>query len=217
MCGSPFQNLFAMLTSLPDPPRMTCNMNTKILLAVSLMCLAVPAQQTRTEEPRYAADGQLIRPDNYREWIYLSSGLGMTYGVVESAAGAPSPRFDNVFVTPQAYKAFLQTGAWPDKTMFALEVRNSATKGSINNGGHYQEGVAALEIHLKDQARFPATKWAFFGFEDSARSAKPFPSESRCQTCHAKNGAVDETFVQFYPTLLPVAKAKGTLKAEAAK
>ena len=125
-------------------------------------------------------------------------------------------RFDNVFVTPQAYRAFLQTGTWPDKTMFALEVRNSASKGSINNGGHYQEGVAALEIHLKDQGRFP-TKWAFFGFEDSARTAKPFPADSRCQTCHAKNGAVDETFVQFYPTLIPVAKAKGTLKAEAAK
>jgi hypothetical protein len=100
--------------------------------------------------------------------------------------------------------------------MFALEVRNSTSKGSINNGGHYQEGVAALEIHLKDQARFP-TKWAFFGFEESASTAKPFPADSRCQTCHAKSGAVDETFVQFYPTLIPVAKAKGTLKAEAAK
>ena len=152
-----------------------------------------------------------MRPDNYREWIYLSSGLGMTYGVVESVAN-PVQRFDNVFVTPQAYRAFLQTGAWPDKTMFALEVRSSTTKGSINKGGHYQEGVVALEFHLKDQARFP-TKWAFFGFDASDKTAKPRPANSACQTCHAKNGAVDETFVQFYPTLIPVAKAKGTLKA----
>jgi hypothetical protein len=190
-------------------------MNTKILLVVSLMCLNVPAQQTAADEPRYSKEGQLVRPDNYREWIFLSAGLGMTYGTVDSGVN-PSPRFDNVFVTPQAYRAFLQTGRWPDKTMFALEVRNSATKGSINNGGHYQEGISALEIHLKDEARFP-NKWAFFGFEDSAKTAKPFPADSRCQTCHSKNGAVDETFVQFYPTLIPVAKAKGTLKAEAAK
>jgi hypothetical protein len=190
-------------------------MNTKILLAVSLMCLNIPAQQTPTDEPRYSKDGQLVRPDNYREWIFLSAGLGMTYGTVDSGAN-PSPRFDNVFVTPQAYRVFLQTGRWPDKTMFALEVRNSATKGSINNGGHYQEGVSALEIHLKDEGRFP-NKWAFFGFEDSARTAKPFPADSRCQTCHSKNGAVDETFVQFYPTLIPVAKAKGTLKADVLK
>jgi hypothetical protein len=187
-------------------------MNTKVLLAVSLLCLNLPAQQTRTDEPRYTNDGQLMRPESYREWIYLSSGLGMTYGKVDMFA----ERFDNVFVTPQAYKAFLQTGAWPDKTMFALEVRNSATKGSINKGGHFQEGVVALEIHLKDQARFP-TKWAFFGFDASAKTAKPFPANSACQTCHAKGGAVDETFVQFYPTLIPVAKAKGTMKAEAGK
>src|SRR2546422_8719068 len=67
------------------------------------------------------------------EWIYLSSGLGMTYGVVETVVNAAvGDRFDNVFVTPQAYKAFLQTGTWPDKTMFILEVRSSTTKGSIN-------------------------------------------------------------------------------------
>jgi Cytochrome P460 len=191
-------------------------MNTKVLLAVSLLCLNLPAQQPRTGEPRYTNDGQLMRPDNYREWIYLSSGLGMTYGVLESGANTSSQRFDNVFVTPQAYKAFLQTGAWPDKTMFVLEVRDSATNGSINKGGHYQEGVAALEIHLKDQARFPI-KWAFFGFGASGQTAKPFPATSACQTCHARSGAVDETFVQFYPTLIPVAKAKGTLRAEAGK
>lgn len=187
-------------------------MKTRMLVVAWLMCLCLPAQQARTNEPQYNKDGQLLRPDNYREWIYLSSGLGMTYGVVESAANPPAPRFDNVFVTPQAYKAFLQNGTWPDKTMFALEVRSSTTKGSINKGGHYQEEVVALEIHLKDQARFPA-KWAFFGFEASDQAGKLFPATSACQTCHARNGAVDETFVQFYPTLIPVAKAKGTLKA----
>jgi hypothetical protein len=187
-------------------------MNTRVLLAISLMCCALSAQQSRTGEPRYTGDGQLLRPDDYREWIYLSSGLGMTYGVVESAANSSSPQFDNVFVTPSSYKSFLQTGAWPDKTMFALEVRHSASKGSINNGGHYQEGFVALEIHLKDEARF-ATKWAFFGFNGSDRTARPFPANSACQTCHAKSGAVDQTFVQFYPTLIPVATAKGTLTA----
>ncbi len=177
-------------------------MHIRLLIASSLICLSLAAQ------PRYTSDGQLMRPDNYREWIYLSSGLGMTYGVAGTAL-----RFDNVFVTPEAYRGFLQTGTWPDKTMFVLEVRDSATKGSINKGGHYQEGIAAFEVHLKDEKRFPATKWAFFGFDGSDQTAKPRPASSSCQTCHSKNGAVDDTFVQFYPTLLPVAKAKGTLKA----
>jgi hypothetical protein len=186
-------------------------MKRRVFLLLSLLWTALTAQQAGPDEPRYAGNGHLIRPENYREWVYLSSGLGMTYGLAENVAGSSSPRFDNVFVTPQAYKAFLKTGGWPDKTMFALEVRYSATQGSINNGGHYQEGVAALEIHLKDEKRFPG-KWAFFGFGDADQTGKPFPANSACQTCHAKSGAVDETFVQFYPTLLPVAKAKGTLR-----
>jgi hypothetical protein len=184
-------------------------MKLRVILAISLLWTTLPAQQT--DEPRYTVDGKLMRPDKYREWIYLSSGLGMTYGLAEAAVGPDSERFDNVFVTPQAYRAFVQTGTWPDKTMFALEVRSSATKGSINRGGHYQEGIAALEIHLKDQKRV-ANGWAFFGFGNADKTAKAFPPNSACQTCHAKNGAVDETFVQFYPTLLQIAKAKGTLK-----
>jgi hypothetical protein len=179
------------------------------LIAVSLLSLNVAALRAQSTDPRFTGDGQLMRPDNYREWIYLSSGLGMTYGAVNAAAG---DRFDNVFVTPQAYHAFLQTGGWADKTMFILEVRSSATKGSINRGGHYQEDVVALEAHVKDETRFP-NKWGFFDLGTSARAVKPFPMNSECQTCHAKSGAVDDTFVQFYPTLLPIAKAKGTYKA----
>lgn len=140
----------------------------------------------------------------------------MTYGnPSETAANAlPSPHFDNVFVTSQAYKSFLQTGAWPDRTMFALEVRSSVSKGSINKGGHYQADIVTVEFHVKDQSRFPE-KWAFFSFDaPSVRTAKPVPASAGCQACHVKNGAVDKTFVQFYPTLIPVAKAKGTYKLE---
>jgi hypothetical protein len=187
-------------------------MKTRILIVLSLLCLSskLPAQQAQPDEPRFTNDGQLARPDNYREWIYLSSGLGMTYG---NAPNAASERFDNVFVTPQAYKAFLATGSWPDKTMLVLEVRSATSKGSINKGGHYQDEIVGFEVHLKDVSRFPETKWAFFEFGTSGRAAKPFPSVSNCQTCHSMNGAVDQTFVQFYPTLIPVAKAKGTFKS----
>lgn len=186
-------------------------MKIGLLLAMSFTCFL--SGQTPPDEPRYTGDGRMLRPDNYREWIYLSSGLGMTYGVVESGTtGAANPRFDNVFVNPQAYRSFLQTGKWPDKTVFVLEVRASASNGSINRGGHYQEDVVTIETHVKDESRFPG-KWEFFGF-GTGQTGKPSGPKSTCQTCHAQHGAVDTTFVQFYPTLLPVAKAKGTLQQE---
>jgi hypothetical protein len=190
-------------------------MRALLVAALAVSSATPPGGGEAALQPRYTSDGQLVRPEDYREWIFLSSGLGMTYGT-PGKAGAGPQRFDNVFVSPPAYRAFLQTGTWPDRTMFALEVRAAAGEGSINKGGHYQEGVDALEIHLKDPARFPTTRWGFFAFErDDQKSAKAFPATSRCQECHARHGAVDETFVQFYPTLLPVARARGTFKAPA--
>ncbi len=188
----------------------------RLLLLAWLVCFGVLTLRAQSAEPHFANDGQLIRPGNYREWVFLSSGLGMTYGnPSETAANAlQSPHFDNVFVTAQAYKSFLRTGMWPDKTMLALEVRSSASKGSINKGGHYQADVVRVEFHVKDQSRF-TNGWEFFSFDaPSVRTAKPVAASAGCQACHAKNGAVDNTFVQFYPTLIPAAKAKGTYKLE---
>jgi hypothetical protein len=150
-------------------------------------------------------------PKNYREWIFLSSGLGMTYdpNPLESA----NPSFNNVFVNPAAYRAFTETGHWPDHTMFILEIRTSTSHGSINNGGHYQTQIRAIEAEVKDEKRFPQ-KWAFFPF-GAKEQATALPATSTCNTCHAQNGAVDNTFVQFYPTLLDIAAAKGTLRTAA--
>ena len=118
--------------------------------------------------------------------------------------------FDNVFVNPEAYRAFVATGTWPDQTMLVLEVRGAEGKGSINQRGNYQgAAVMAVEVHMKDEARFPG-KWAFFAFE-SGKTAKMIPTSADCYSCHAAHAAVDTTFVQFYPTLLPIATRLGTL------
>jgi hypothetical protein len=156
--------------------------------------------------PQYTAQNQLMRPQNYREWIYLSSGLGMAYSPNPKSA----PIFTNVFVTPEAYRKFVATGTWPEKTMFVLEEREASSKGSINQGGHYQTELRGIAASVKDSSRFP-TKWAYFNFGLDEKSASPNPPES-CWNCHNAHGAVDNTFVQFYPTLKPIAMKFGTYK-----
>lgn len=163
-----------------------------------------------TQTPTYTKDGRLIFPANYREWIYLTSGIDMSYS--PNAMAMDHSMFDNVFVNPDAYKAFLQTGTWPDKTMLVLEVRVAGSKASINKSGHYQTSdLMGREVHVKDESRFPG-KWAFFGFE-SESPAQQVPKEASCYSCHEQHAAVDTTFVQFYPTLIELAKTKGTLSA----
>jgi hypothetical protein len=186
-----------------------------VLLSISLALLilgsvlhpANPANPAAPNLPEYTADGQLKFPANYREWVYLSTGIDMNY---RPNAGMNHSMFDNVFVNPESYKYFVSNGTWPDKTMLVLEVRGSETKSAINKAGHYQTTeVMGREVHVKDESRFPG-KWAFFGFDD-APTAKMFPTEMECYSCHAQHTAVDTTFVQFYPTLIEIAKKKGTL------
>ncbi len=162
--------------------------------------------------PQYSRDGAMLLPANYREWVFLSSGLGMTYGPAGQTDAAGNQRFDNVFASPAAYKAFLQTGNWPDKTTLILEVRDSQSHVSINKGGHVQGDMLAIEAHVKDTSRFPGG-WAFFQFGKLDRAAVT-PTTATCYSCHSQHGAVDTTFVQFYPTLLDVARHKGSLHSE---
>ena len=159
--------------------------------------------------PTYTKDGDLVPPVQYREWVYLTTGLDMSY--IPKASSDRSV-FDNVFVNPEAYRAFQATGTWPDKTVMLLEGRLAQSRGSINLSGHFQSGgIMGLEIHIKDESRFPG-KWAFFDVASETR-ATLIPSGAPCYTCHADHAAVDTTFVQFYPTLLPIAQKKGTLSA----
>jgi Cytochrome P460 len=185
------------------------NKNTLLVfIATVLVSLVAVSQQATSSGPEYTDDAQLKVPEHYREWVYLSSGFDMSYN--PGMQMADHHMFDNVFVNPEAYKAFVETGTWPDKTMLVLEVRGAEGKGSINQKGNYQgTDRMGLEVHVKDEKRFP-DKWAFFGFDD-AKTAKMVPLESSCYSCHAAHAAVDRTFVQFYPTLLPIAQSKETL------
>jgi hypothetical protein len=202
-------------------------MNTKPIIILLLATIAIVGSLASHSTPThtvstftYTDTGELNPPTNYREWVYLSTGFDMSYS---PAMSMDHHMFDNVFVNPEAYAVFQKTGTWPDKTMLVLEVRSAKSKGSINQAGNFQDtGVMGMEVHLKDESRFHGQgNWAFFGF-DSDMPAKMTPTTAACYSCHAQHAAVDTTFVQFYPTLLPIARFHNTLspnytKEEAAK
>ena len=191
-----------MIPKLP-----TAILVTFLLLSAALMLRSATPLHSG---PEYTSDAQLKLPEDYRQWVYLTTGFDMSYS--PTAMQMEHHMFDNVFVNREAYNSFLQNGTWPDKTMLVLEGRMAESKGSINQRGNYQgTDVMGVEIHVKDEARFPG-KWAFFIFDD-AKTAKMVATDMACYSCHAEHAAVDTTFVQFYPTLLPIAKSKGTLGA----
>jgi hypothetical protein len=180
--------------------------------AFATASMAMYAQQSQGDGPQYTGM-RLVRPVDYREWPFLGSGLGLTYN--EGTAANAAPAFTNVFVNPSAYRSFIATGTWPNQTVLVLESRRSETNAAPNVGGRFQGEMLGLEAEVKD-TRFP-DGWAFFNFgrAPALDSAAPLTGDAvrSCVECHTQHTAVERTFVQFYPTLLEVARRKGTLKS----
>src|SRR5579859_4148490 len=121
----------------------------KSLAGLFLICGAAAAAQ------QYSGNDRMTVPPDYRDWVSLTASLDLNY----SASGDPGPgqmhMLDNVFVNPGAYKAFLQTGHWPDQTILVKENRIAESAGTLSKSGRFQTGVMSLEIHVKDAQRFP--------------------------------------------------------------
>ena len=174
-----------------------------LLFAVCCVLLAAAPEEASTK-PQFDAKGQLLRPDDYREWIFLSAGYGMNY----RPAPGSHEMFTNVFVPRWAYRAFMNSGKWPEQTIWVIDERDAQSKGSINKTGHFQTDLMGLVVEVKDSSRFPE-KWAYFVFDADGKTADAMPKGNPCWSCHDAHAAVEHTFVQFYPTLKPVARKFG--------
>ncbi len=175
-------------------------LGTLVFISVCAASLEVCGPGSRTDLPRYTNGDELVRPENYQEWVFLTSVLRM---------GAESPgegAFANVFVTPSAYHQFLASGNWPDKTVFVEEKRTSSSR--VNKAEHFQTDLIGINVQVKDVARF-RDKWAFFSFGFSQKTAKANP-KAKCWQCHNDRGAADTTYVQIYPALRSVVQQFGT-------
>jgi Cytochrome P460 len=181
------------------------NFLLSVLVLTAAFALLAAAPDEKMPKPQYDEKGQLMRPVDYREWIFLSAGYGMNY--------SPEPggheMFTNVFVQRWAYNQFLSSGKWPEQSMFVIDERDAASRSSINQKGHYQTDLMGLAVEVKDSARNPE-KWAYYGFDAAGKTAGAMPKGNGCWSCHEAHAAVEHTFVQFYPTLKVVAKKFGT-------
>src|SRR5437899_2036130 len=115
--------------------------------------------------------------------VVFGLACGITFSLGSRAQQADGPRYMNG-------TSFIQTGRWPDGTVFILEIRKSNSEASINKAGRFQTDLVSIEAEVKD-SRFP-DGWAFFlfGAAPSMRSAAEPLSGDRvtsCVECHTNN------------------------------
>jgi hypothetical protein len=97
--------------------------------------------------------------------------------------------------------------------MFVIDERDAQSKGSINKTGHFRTDLMGLAVEVKDSAHNP-DKWAYYGFGSDGKTAEAMPKGNSCYLYHDAHAAVEHSFVQFYPTLKPVAKKFGAYNEE---
>ena len=146
----------------------------------------------------------LVRPAGYREWIFVGSSLGLSYLPDPAQAQARNPQlYHNVYIIPWAYREFAKTGKFPEGTMMVLELATAEVKAEPGLQGSYEKDYTALEVSVKDSARFDGG-WGYFNFTErqGVLKAKADPNpKNTCWACHDQKAATDHVFTQFYPVL----------------
>ena len=151
------------------------------------------------EDPRFDDQKRLLTPEGYRQWPLVGASLGMSYN--EPDVSKAKQEFHHVYLNPEAYRAYRETGKFPEKTMLVMEVYAPAGRSSINRQGQFADKLLRVEAAVKDSSRFDES-WAYFDFGEPKlkAAAEAFPVKS-CWTCHNEHAAEDNVFTQFYGPL----------------
>ena len=145
---------------------------TAIVISIAIVAgaaLTARAQSGPVWAPKWAAGGELILPRGYHQWVFL--GAPLTPNALNDGK-AGFPEYHNVYVQPEAFKAYRKTGKWPEGTMMFKELQltlpGSNPDGSRDeaSGRGYFPGVRnGVDISVKDSKRFKDTNgWGFFNF-----------------------------------------------------
>lgn len=174
-----------------------------LLFGVAAIFPSPPREDAESQLPRYLSGGELVRPTEYRRWVFVGASLGLTYSPAPAAtmSGHQQEMFHHTYLAPRAYDEYLRNGEFPEKTMLVLELYEAGEKVEPATGGLFEAQRRAVEVAVKDRERFPGSGWAYFAFGDGRTEAAPPVSSPRCVTCHREHAAHDNVFTQFYPVL----------------
>ena len=182
------------------------NKTARLLLLMTFAITLLGARQSSA--PAFEGKNTLLRPVNYREWVFVGSSRGLAYAANPPAAGqatSPTEMYHNIYIKPASYREFVKTGKFPEGTVLVLEMASADTKREPGLQGSYEKDFAGLDVSVKDSSRFQGG-WAYYSFSDGMGSAykakaEPFPASAGCVSCHKQNAATDNVFTQFYPVL----------------
>lgn len=168
-----------------------------------------PAMQVAHPAAQWNDKNELLRPTDYRTWVYV--GAPLTPNDMNNGKAA-FPEFHSVYIDPDSYRHYLKTGAWRDGTIMVKELISVGGKVASSGAGYFMGEFVGLEASVKDAKRYAKEpgNWAYFSFTveggtQPKKTAAAMPTET-CNSCHtaARDNYV---FTEFYPVLRAAKKA----------
>jgi hypothetical protein len=172
-------------------------------LVAILMVEEVLADSGGKYEAKFNKNGELIRPEGWREWIFVGSPLTPNS---QNGGEAPFPEFHTVYIDPESWEHYKRTGEFREGTMFAKELTLVGDTSATSGKGYFNGDLQGFEIAHKDSRRYSNEPggWAYYSFghkpEPYNNSTSALPTAA-CAACHTGAAAQDMVFTQYYPIL----------------
>lgn len=174
-----------------------------LILAVAIAGIGAMGKQYA----KFDADGRLIRPEGYREWVFI--GTPLTPNDMNGGKAA-FPEFHHVYIDPKSYDVYQKTGEFRDGTILVKELVSVGSKLAASGKGYFAGEFIGLEATVKSASRFADQPggWAYFRFTNErtpdghplADRSPAMPVEA-CNSCHGAAAEQDWVFTQYYPVL----------------
>ena len=154
-----------------QPPRAPADLDSPFLGLFPADGLVADALRSATGADigaaAYTREGELVRPEGFREWVFIGAPL-TPHGLNGGKAGFPE--YHHVYVNPDAYAVYRRTGTFPDGTVIAKELvllkPGTHADGSLDapsGRGYFGDRFHGMDVMVKDSRRYGETQgWAFF-------------------------------------------------------
>lgn len=177
------------------------------LLAFASIILTACGKGDKYEKVTYFtmdANGELVRPTDFRSWVYV--GTPLTPNDMNNGKAA-FPEFHNVYIDPMSYDHYKETGKWREGTILIKELVSVGGKTAVSGNGYFMGDFIGLEATIKSKEHFPNEpgNWAYFSFTNPEKgtlaiTGKAFKT-NQCNACHNTSAGDDFVFTQHYPVL----------------
>ncbi|MGE0387848.1 MAG: cytochrome P460 family protein [Gammaproteobacteria bacterium] len=184
----------------------------KAMVAAMLLGGAVAGNSlagSMSSAAKWTENGELILPTDYHTWVFLGSPLTPN---ALNGGSAGFPEYHNVYIHPEAFEAYRNTGEFPEGTVLLKELQltlpgtnDDGSRVEASGRGYFPAARNGIDVAVKDSKRFKETNgWGFFNFGHHAppyaKTAAAAPVDA-CAGCHMAN-ADNMVFRKFYSSIL---------------